>query len=207
VRINLLLYKNLNYLFLNEVLPISITFGVYLQDLLEGANMKNIVLPIAIFFVWIPVYIIISSIEIYFSTEIIKENNLNSTLIRKNIYKTLIYKSLENIVIATLIFSLMGICLISELSKDSDDGDSVGFTYLTILSFYVFFCLGSIILKGIKIGESFEKIEGPKDEFFNLIGAFFLIFKKWFFDKTTNSFNIIPKNNESLNNKEDEAGN
>lgn len=187
-------------------MPISITFGIYLQDLLEGANMKNLVLPIAIYIVWIGVYFVISSIEVYFTTEIIKENNLNPELAHKKVYKSIIYKSLENIVIGVLIFSLMGICLISELSKDSHDGDTVGFGYLTILASYVFFCLSTIIYKGVKIGELFEKTEGEKDEFFNLIGGFFLILKKMFFDRTINSFNALPKSEENLN-KENEKPN
>ena len=101
----------------------------------------------------------------------------------------------------------MSISLLSELTKDSDDGDSIGYAYLTILSIYVFFAFGSIILKGLKIGDWFDKIEGPKDEFFNLIGAFFLILKKKFFDRASNSFNNEPPKNDNLEIKENEKVN
>lgn len=201
MKINLLFYKWQPLVHNELLIPLNITFGVYLQELLEGSNIKYLVLPIAIYFVWIFIYFIISSIELYFAVEIVKEQNFKAEVPPKKVYKTIIYKSLENIVIATLIFSLMGVCLISELSKEGNHTESVGFGYLTVLGSYVFFCLSTIIYKGIKIGESFEKTEGQKDEFFNLIGAFFLILKKWFFDRTINSFNI-PKVEEK--NKEDE---
>lgn len=202
MRINLLLYKWQPF-FNNELLiPLNITFGIYLQELLEGSNVKNLVLPIAIYLVWIFIYFVISSIELYFAVEIVKEQNNRGEVPPKKVYKTIIYKSLENIVIGVLIFSLMGVCLISELSKEGNHPDSVGFGYLTVLGSYVFFCLSTVIYKGVKIGESFEKTEGQKDEFFNLIGAFFLILKKWFFDRTINSFNI-PKVEDK--NKTDEV--
>ncbi len=188
MKLNILFYKNWYSLIINETFPISITFGVYLQDLLEGANIKNLVLPIAIFLIWIPSYIIISAIDMYFAAEIEKENNLIST-VKKNVYKTVIYKSLESLTVSIIIFCLMCGCLITEVSKDHES-NSIGFTYLTMLVIYVFFSIGSIFLKAFKIGNSFEKVEGPKDEFFNLVGGFFAIFKKWFFDKTKNSLNM-----------------
>lgn len=200
MKINLLLYKWQPFFYNELLIPLNITFGIYLQELLEGSNIKNLVLPIAIYLVWIFIYFVISSIELYFAVEIVKEQNLRGEVAPKKVYKTIIYKSLENIVIAVLIFSLMGVCLISELSKEGNHAESVGFGYLTILGSYVFFCLSTVIYKGVKIGESFEKTEGQKDEFFNLIGAFFLILKKWFFDRTINSFNI-PKMEDK--NKED----
>lgn len=200
--INILFLKKLNILFIYDFVPISITFGIYLQELLDGASMKNLVLPIAIYIGWFFIYLLISSIELYFAIQIIKENNLKIENKKKNVFTSIIRKSLENIVIGVLIFTLMSICLLSEVSKGSHEKDSQGFGYLTVLGILVFFSLSSIIYKGVKIGESFEKIEGEKDEFFNLIGAGFLILKKWFFNRTINSFNINPQNEEKVNNKE-----
>lgn len=194
------LIKNLNSTLVSEFLPISITFGIYLQDLLDGSSMKNLVLPIAIIFFWFVIYLFISSIELYFAIEIVKDNNLNPEKPKRQIYKTVIRKSLENVVIGLLIFSLMSLCLLLELAKGTHEKDDQGWGYLTSLGIYVFFCLGSIIHKGLKIGESFEAVEGEKDEFFNLIGAFFLIFKKWFFDKTVNSFG--GKSQDNINNQD-----
>ncbi len=173
------------------LLPINITFGLYLQELMEGANVKNLVLPIVILIGWSIVYFVISIIETIFYIEKEKQKSRQENTPYKSVLRSIFFKSLENIVISMLIFCLMGICLISELSKD--EHSSTGFGYLTILGTYVFFCLSAVIYKGVKIGEHFEKIEGDKDEFFNAIGAFFLLVKKWFFNRSINSFNM-PEN-------------
>lgn len=196
--LKLIFYKNGSLLLVNGGFSAAIVF--YINELLQGTETRNLVLPIFIYIVGFLIYHVFSLIDLV--TGLMNAKYQNSILPepKKNYIQNykLWFSIWKNLGITVFAFMVMIICIFTEIIKGSGDGFIENSMYTISIWALVTTWLMASAFEFHSIGENIEKRTGSKPRFFSLASILTNIAQNKIILKAKNSYDMMEKTPEEV---------
>jgi len=191
--LKLLYYKNGALLLVNGSFSAALTF--YLSELVQGVELKKLVLPIAVYVFGFLIFFLFSLIDLFTGLQNAKYQNSMLPVPEKNFIKSYkLWRTMwKGLGITVFAFMVMWVCLFAAIM-----GGEYSY-YLTVWILVTVWLMASCF-EFHSIGENIEKRTGGKPPFFSLIEKLLNVAQRGIILKAKNSFNMLESDPEEIKN-------